>query len=108
MAEGAGDDAGSASDAKLFVDGHPVIVFRLPVASLCRTYLHAVRFFAMIAGHGKIKPHILPLDHFNPGAAWIACSRVKHGAHEFAQTASRALLLINDQYLLFWHSNTPT
>jgi len=108
MAKGAGDDAGSASDAKLFVDGHPVIVFRLPVASLCRTYLHAVGFFAMIAGHGKIKPNILPLDHFNPGAAWIASSRVKYRAHQFTQTASGALLLINDQYLFFLHSNTPS
>ena len=73
MAEGAGDDAGSTSDAKLFVDGDPVIVFRLPVAGLCGAYFHAVSFLTMITGHGKIEPHILPLDHFLQGAAWIAC-----------------------------------
>jgi hypothetical protein len=72
MAKGAGDDAGPASDAKLFVDRHPVIVFGLPVAGLCRTYLHAIGLFAVIASHGEIKSHILPLDHFDPGAAWIA------------------------------------
>jgi len=107
MAKGAGNDAGSTSDAKLFVDGHPVIVFRLPVAGLCRAYLHAVGFLTMIAGHGEIKPYILPLDHFHPGAAWIACSRMKHRAHQFAQTASGALLLIDNQYLFFLHHCPP-
>jgi hypothetical protein len=72
MAKGAGDDAGSTSDAELFVDRHPVIIFRLPVAGLCRTYLHAIGLFTVIAGHGEIKPHILPLDHLDPGTARVA------------------------------------
>jgi len=84
MAKGAGDDAGSTSDAKLLVDGHAIIIFRLPMAGLCRAYLHTIGLFTVIAGHGKIKPHIFPLDHFDPGTAWIACSRVKHRAHQLA------------------------
>ena len=72
MAKGAGDDAGSTSDAQFFVDGHPIIIFRLPVAGLCRAYLHAIGLFAVITGHGEIKPHVLPLDNFDPGTARIA------------------------------------
>jgi hypothetical protein len=104
MAKGAGDDAGSTSDAQFFVDGHPIIIFRLPVAGLCWAYLHTIGLFTVITGHRKIKPHILPLDHFDPGTAWIACPCVKHRAHQLAQTASGTLLLIDDQYL-FLHSN---
>jgi len=84
MAKGAGDDAGSTSDAKLLVDGHAIIIFRLPMAGLCRAYLHTIGFFTVITGHGKIKPDILPLNHFNPGTAWIACSCVKNRAHQLA------------------------
>jgi hypothetical protein len=84
MAKGAGDDAGSTSNAKLFVDGHPVIIFGLPVAGLCWAYLHAIGLFTVVAGHGKIKPHVLPLDHFNPGTAWIACPCVKDRTHQLA------------------------
>jgi hypothetical protein len=72
MAKGAGHDTGSTSNAKLFVDRHPVIIFGLPVAGLCRAYLHAIGLFAVITGHGEIKPHILPLDYFDPGTARIA------------------------------------
>jgi hypothetical protein len=54
VAEGACDDARSASNTQIFVDGHPVIIFWLPVASLCRTNLDAVGFFTVVAGHGKI------------------------------------------------------
>jgi hypothetical protein len=54
MAERACDDAGPASNAQIFVDSHPIIIFRLPVTSLCRANLHAIGFLAMIAGHGKI------------------------------------------------------
>jgi len=71
MAKGARHDAGSTSNAKLFIDRHPVIIFGLPVAGLCRTYLHAIGLFAVITGHGEIKPHILPLDYFDPGTARI-------------------------------------
>jgi hypothetical protein len=107
MAEGAGDDAGPASDAELLVDRHPVIIFRLPVAGLCRAYLHAVGLFTMVAGHGKIEPHVLPLDHFDPGTAWIACPCVKHRADQLTQATPGTLLLVNDQYL-FFHSNIPS
>jgi hypothetical protein len=72
MAKRARDNAGSTSDAQFLVDGHPVIIFRLPVAGLCRAYFHAIGLFTVIAGHGKIKPHILPLDHFDSRTAWIA------------------------------------
>jgi hypothetical protein len=78
MAKGAGDDTGSASDTEFFIDGHTVIIFGLPMAGLCWAHFHAIGSFTVIAGHGKIKPHILPLDHFDPGTAWIACSCVKH------------------------------
>jgi len=72
MAKRARNDAGSASDAQFLVDGHPVIIFRLPVAGLCRAYLHAIGLFTVIAGHGKIKPDVLPLDHFDSRTTWIA------------------------------------
>jgi len=72
MAKRARDDAGPASDAQFLVDGHPVIIFRLPVAGLCRAYLHTIGLFTMITGHGKIKPDILPLGHLDSRTAWIA------------------------------------
>ena len=66
------DDAGSASNAKIFVDGHPVIIFRFPMAGLGRADLNAEGFFTVIANHGKIDPHVLPFYHFDPGATRIA------------------------------------
>jgi len=84
MPKGTGDDAGSTSDAQIFVDRYPVIILRFPVASLRRTDLHAIGFFAVVAGHGEVKPHVLPLDHFDPGTTWIARPRMEHGAHHFA------------------------
>jgi hypothetical protein len=107
MAKGASNDAGSASDAQPLINGYPVIIFRLPVAGLCRTHFHTIGLFAMIAGHGKIKPHVLPLDHFDPGPAWIAGPCVKHGTHHLAKATSGTLLLIDNQYL-FLHPNPPT
>jgi hypothetical protein len=103
MPKGTGDDAGSTADTQFLVDGDPVIIFGLSVAGLRRAYLYAIGFFAVIAGHGKVQPYVLPLDHFNPGTAWIACPRVKHGAHHLAQAASRTLLLVDNQYF-FVHS----
>jgi len=106
MTKGTGDDTGSTSDAQFFVDGHAVIVFGFSVAGLCRAYLDAIGFFAVVAGHGKIQPHVLPLDHLDPGTAWIACPRMKYGTHHLAQAAASTLLLVNDQYF-FVHSRSP-
>jgi hypothetical protein len=54
MAKRACDDAGPASNAQILVDGHPMIIFRLPVASLGWANLHAIGLFTVVAGHGKI------------------------------------------------------
>jgi len=107
MSERTGDDAGSTADAQLFVDGHAVILFGFSVAGLCRAYLDAIGFFAVVAGHGKIQPHVLPLDDFDPGTARIAGPRVKNGAYHLAQATAGTLLLVNDQYL-FVHSRSPS
>jgi hypothetical protein len=83
MAKGAGNNTGSASDAQFLIDGDPIIVFRFPMAGLCWAHLHAIGLFTVIAGHGKMT-HILPIDYFNPGAAWIDCSCVKQRTHHLA------------------------
>ncbi len=54
MAKRTCHDAGPASNAQIFVDGHPIITFWFPVTSLGRANLHAVGFLAVIAGHGKV------------------------------------------------------
>jgi hypothetical protein len=100
MSKGAGNDAGSTSDAELFVDGHAVIVFGFSVAGLCRADFDAIGLFTVVAGHGKIDAYILPLDHFDPGTAWIACPRVEYGAYQLAQATAGTLLLVDDQYFL--------
>ena len=81
MAKGAGNNASSASDAQLFVDGYPMIIGRFPVTGLGRAYRHTKRFFTVIAGYGKMKPLILPIEHPNTGAAWITRPCVKERAH---------------------------
>jgi hypothetical protein len=83
MAKGAGNDAGSTSDAQFFINGDPIVIFRFPMAGFCWAHLDAIGFFTMIAGHGKMT-HILPIDYFNPGAAWIDCSCVKQRTHHLA------------------------
>lgn len=82
MAKRACDDTGPASDTQSFVDNHTVIIFELPVASLGGADLDAIGLFAVIAGHGEVDPHMLPLDHFDPGAARIARSGMKYRAHQ--------------------------
>jgi hypothetical protein len=72
MTKRACNDAGSTSDAKIFVDGHPIIISRLPVAGLGRTHLHAVRFFTVIADHRKVDPNVLPFYYFDTGATRVA------------------------------------
>jgi hypothetical protein len=66
------DNTGPASDTQIFVDNHTVIILDLPVAGLGRTDFDAIGFFAVVAGHGKINPYILPFDNLDPGAARIA------------------------------------
>jgi hypothetical protein len=83
MTKRACDDTGPASDTQIFVDNHTVISFDLPVASLGGADLDAIGLFAVIAGHGEVDPHMLPFDHFDPGAARIAGSGMKHRAHQF-------------------------
>jgi hypothetical protein len=101
-----GDDAGPASDAKIFVNYHPVMMFRLPVAGLGGADLNAEGFFAVIAGHRKVDPDMLPFGYFDPGAARIADSAMKDGADHLALPAASALLMIHNQYLLL-HFNSP-
>jgi hypothetical protein len=72
MTKRAGHDTGPASDTQILVDNHPVIIFELPVAGLGRADLYAIGFFTVIADHGKVNPHMLPLDYFDPGSARIA------------------------------------
>jgi hypothetical protein len=81
MAKGAGDNASSASDAQLFVDAYPMIICRFPVTGLGWTYRDTKRLFTVIAGYGKMKPIVLPIEHPNPGTARIACPCVKERAH---------------------------
>jgi hypothetical protein len=81
MAKGAGNNASSASDAQLFVDGYPMIICRFPVTRLGRAYRYTKGFFTVIAGYGKMKPLIFPIEHPNPGTAWITCPCVKERTH---------------------------
>jgi len=76
------------------------------VTGLGRTNLDAEGFFAMVTGHGEVKPHLFPLNHSDPGTARVACSGMINRAHQLALTAARAFLLIDHQYLLV-HSKTP-
>jgi len=96
MTKRTGDDAGSTSDAQLLVDGHAVIVFGFSVAGLCRAYLDAIGFFAVVAGHRKVEPNVLPLDHLDSGTARIACPRMKYGTYHLAQATAGTLLLVDD------------
>jgi hypothetical protein len=106
MTKGACDNASPTSDTQIFVDNHTVIIFGLPVAGLGGADLDTIGFFAVIAGHGEVDPHMLPFDDFDTGSARIACPGMMDGADQFTETASGALLLINDQYLLL-HFNSP-
>jgi hypothetical protein len=72
MIERAGHDAGLASDAQIFINDHPVIEFGFSVAGLGRTHFKTIGFFTVIANQGKVNSLMFPLDHFNPGATWIA------------------------------------
>jgi hypothetical protein len=72
MTKRACDDTGPASDTQILVDHHTVIIFKFPVAGLGRADLDAIGFFTVIADHRKVNPHMLPLDHFDPGSARIA------------------------------------
>jgi hypothetical protein len=100
------DNTSPASDTQIFVNHHSVVVFGLPVAGFGRTDFDAIGFFTVIAGHGEIDPHVLPLDHFNPGPAWVARPGMIHGTDQLTEAASRTFLLIHDQYLLL-HVNSP-
>jgi hypothetical protein len=66
------------------------------MAGLGRTDFDTIGFLAVIADHGKVDSRMFPFEHFNPGTAWIARAGMIDRANEFALTASRALLLIND------------
>jgi hypothetical protein len=96
MAERAGHDASLASDAQVFVDDDSVIEFRLSVAGLGRAHFNAIGLFAVIADHGKVDSRMFPFEHFTSGTAWITRPGMKDRAYQFALTAPRALLLIDD------------
>ena len=96
MAERAGHDASLAADAQVFVDDDSVIELRFSVAGLGGTHFKAIGFFTVIADQGKVDSLMFPLEHFNPGTTWIARPSVIDRAHEFALTAPRTLLLIDD------------
>jgi hypothetical protein len=72
MIERTGHDTSLASNAKIFIDDHPVIEFGFSVAGLGRTDFKTIGFFTVIANQGKINSRLFPLDHFNPRATWIA------------------------------------
>jgi hypothetical protein len=96
MVKRAGHDASLASNAQVLVDDDPVIEFRFPMAGLGRAHFEAIGFFTVIADHGEVDSRMFPLEHFNSRTTWIARPGMIDRAHEFALTASRALLLIND------------
>jgi hypothetical protein len=96
MAERTGHDASLASNAQVLVDDDPMIKFRVPMASLGRAHFKAIGFFTVIADHREIDSFMFPLENFNAGTTGIARSGMIDRANEFALTASRALLLIND------------
>jgi len=95
LTEGAGDDAGSASDTEVFVNHHAMAIFRFPVASLRGTDFDAIGLLAMVAGHRKVKAYLLPLDHLDPGTTRIACSGMIDRTDHFALPAPGAFFLIN-------------
>ena len=96
MTKRAGDDTGPASDAEIFINHYPVMMFRLPVAGLGGANLNAKGFFAVIAGHRKVDPDIFPFGYFDPGAARIANPVMKDGTDHLALPTSSALLMIHD------------
>jgi hypothetical protein len=96
MAERAGHDASLASNAQVFVDDDPVIEFRLSVAGLGRAHFKAIGFFTVIADQGKVDSRMFPFEHFNSGTTWIARPGMIDRAYQFALTAPRAPLLIDD------------
>lgn len=96
MIERAGHNASLASNAKIFIDDDSMIEFGLPVAGLGRAHFKAIGFFTVIADQREVNSRMFPFKHFNPGTTWIARPGMIDGAHEFALTASRALLLIDD------------
>lgn len=100
LTEWAGDNAGPASDAEILIDDHTVVHFRFPVTGLGWADLHTVGFFTVVAGHGKVEPHLLPFDHLDPGAARIACSGMIDRTDQFALTATRTFFLIHYQHFL--------
>ena len=79
MSKGACDDAGPASNTQILVNDHTVIILRLPMAGFGRTDLYTIGFFAVIAGHGEVDPHVFPFDHLDAGPARIACPGMMHG-----------------------------
>lgn len=100
LAKGAGDDARPASDAEILIDDDTVILLRFSVACLGRTDLDTVSLFTMVAGHGKVESHLLPFDHFDSGAARIACSGMKDRADQLTLAAPRTFFMIHYQHFL--------
>jgi hypothetical protein len=96
MIERAGHNASLASNAKIFIDDDSMIEFGLPVAGLGWAHFKAIGFFTVITDQREVNSRMFPFKHFNPGTTWIARPGMIDGAHEFALTASRALLLIDD------------
>jgi hypothetical protein len=100
------DDTGPTSDTQIFIDNHTIIILDLPVAGLGGTDFDAIGLFAVVAGHGKVNPYILPFHHLDPGPARIARPGMMDGTDQLTETASGTLLLIHNQYFLL-HFNSP-
>jgi len=96
MIERAGHNASLTSNAQIFVDDDSIIEFGLPVAGLGRAYFKAIGFFTVIADQRKVDSSMFPFENFNSGSTWIARPGMIDRTHQFALTASRALLLIDD------------
>jgi hypothetical protein len=96
--ERAGDDAGLASDAKILVDDHPLVIL-IPVTGLGRTDFGTERFLAVLAGLRQIETDVLPLDHPDARSTGVAGSGMKHRADHLALPASRAFFLVDHDHL---------
>jgi len=98
------NNTGLTSDTFILIN-HDSPVFLVLVTCFCWTYLRTEGCLTILAGHGKVKSQVLPFDHPDSRSAGVACSRMKHRADQFAEPASGALLMIDDEYLFHGFSS---
>lgn len=97
--EGAGKNAGSATDA-LFPVNEDCMRLRIPVAGFCRTHLGTERLLTVSAYHREREPNVIPFHHSDPGATGVAGAGVKYGTNHLALPAPGTSIVIDYQFFL--------